>query len=574
MKGTLAEGVLPGLLRSLYVGRKSGLLHFTQGETRRTVLFHHGQIVRGESNVLEERLGETMVRRGMLSTPDFDRVSAIIISQRKRLGVVLRELGLADEEKLQDALGVQIHEILLKVFSDPTGEFAFAEATGDGPAEGDNTPKVSTGELILEAVDRVRDPELIRRSLGDINRVLTHPSDPLLRFQKVTLTPTDGYILSRVDGVMSAREIIQMLGLPEEDVCRSLLGLLSTGLVEFRAGATRTPASAPKTAEPASRPAPAPAPPIPPPPAPQAPPAANAPPPRGPAAPVAPPAPPSPAKPAAAVAPPPAASAPGPTRVETTEERRKEILDAWSGIKTRTHYEVLGLPEGSTAAQVKDAYFRLAKRLHPDVHTDPALADLHDKLEAVFIRLGQAYQALKDVKPKAPIAPKATPSTPAAPSAPEPEPSAPPMDAQKIHEALYKAEKAYEADKYWDAIQLAEGALPHCEAPGVPAKHLSRARLILAKCFMKNPNWVRRAEEQLQLIMEKDPKNIEAIYLLATIYKAGGLKSRAISLLRRVLELNSEHTKATADLDALLAEQQPEPPAPSGGILKKFFGRS
>jgi cytochrome c-type biogenesis protein CcmH/NrfG len=96
--------------------------------------------------------------------------------------------------------------------------------------------------------------------------------------------------------------------------------------------------------------------------------------------------------------------------------------------------------------------------------------------------------------------------------------------------------------------------------------------MILAKCFMKNPNWVRRAEEQLQLLLDKDPKNVEATYFLSTIYKAGGLKTRAITLLRRVLELNPEHQQAPADLDALAPSESTSPPQ-GEGFLKKFFGK-
>jgi hypothetical protein len=45
MQGALAEGVLPLVLRTLYVGRKTGLLHVTRGEERGSVCFTHGNIV-------------------------------------------------------------------------------------------------------------------------------------------------------------------------------------------------------------------------------------------------------------------------------------------------------------------------------------------------------------------------------------------------------------------------------------------------------------------------------------------------------------------------------------------------
>jgi len=37
MKGLLSEGALPGVLRDVYVGRRSGRLHFSRGDQRYSV---------------------------------------------------------------------------------------------------------------------------------------------------------------------------------------------------------------------------------------------------------------------------------------------------------------------------------------------------------------------------------------------------------------------------------------------------------------------------------------------------------------------------------------------------------
>src|SRR5262249_40676337 len=153
--------------------------------------------------------------------------------------------------------------------------------------------------------------------------------------------------LSRVDGTVSAREIMQMIPLPPEETQKSLFGLLCTGVVEHAPGPPK--GTAPRVA-PASRPAPAAAPQPPPAPAPPPaapPPAAAAPPPPAPRP--GPPAPPPASAPSAPPVPPPAAA----------EERRREILDAFDNLKTRTHYEVLGIATTATEAQVKEAYFKL-----------------------------------------------------------------------------------------------------------------------------------------------------------------------------------------------------------------------
>ena len=59
----------------------------------------------------------------------------------------------------------------------------------------------------------------------------------------------------------------------------------------------------------------------------------------------------------------------------------KQFEEAWEGRKSRNHFEVLGLERSATASEVKEAYFRLAKRFHPDVHHGAHLGDLRDKLE-------------------------------------------------------------------------------------------------------------------------------------------------------------------------------------------------
>ena len=58
------------------------------------------------------------------------------------------------------------------------------------------------------------------------------------------------------------------------------------------------------------------------------------------------------------------------------------------------HYATLGLERGTTAAQVKEAYRKLALRLHPDVNDAP-------EAEELFANLTEAYGILSDAKRRA-----------------------------------------------------------------------------------------------------------------------------------------------------------------------------
>ena len=545
MNGNLTEGVVPGLLREIYVGRRSGTLTLARGQEQQRLRFRRGHIVNATTNVVEGRLGEMLVRRGQLSEADLARATEVVVREKRRLGEVLGELGLLDASQLEDAVALHVHETLARVFTWPDGVYSFHEEPEDGPGQ-ELTLKVSTGELILAAVQAVRDPDVVRFLLGDMDRVLALSSDPLLRFQRLTLSPADGFVLSRVDGLTSAREIVRMIPLPEEQVERSLLALLSTGAIEHAAG--RRPREAAAAPPPAAAPTPVPTP------APT--PAATAPPeppPRPPEAPVD----------------------------EKSAERRREILEAFGGLKTKTHFEVLGLPRSAGEADVKEAYFSLARRFHPDAHHAASLEDLRDELEAVFIRLGEAYEVLRDARKRSDYEerlgrPRPKPvgeaAAPAAAGPGEPAPPEPPRDeseeARRAEEAIRRAGKLFEQEKYWDAIQLLEPAVVAARG-----KARTKGRALLARCLLKNPKWTKRGEEMLLAVTREDPPAVEPWALLGALYAEKGMRARAATMYRRALDLDPEHEAAREYLAANAAD--PEPPEDEGGsgLLGRLFRR-
>jgi tetratricopeptide (TPR) repeat protein len=353
-----------------------------------------------------------------------------------------------------------------------------------------------------------------------------------------------------VDGTLSAREVMQLIPLPLEETQKSLFGLLSTGVVEYLPLPKR-PRPAVEPAGPKGR-------------------AAGALPDLG-GAPV----------PAAAAVPgpmpaplPPAA--PAPERSALSETRRQEILEAYAALKTRSHFDLLGVERHATEGQVKEAYFRMAKRFHPDAHHDAALSDLRDKLEAVFIKLGDAYEVLRNPRIRASYerqldakVPRPEAAAPPPPPTPSEQPPAvdPAQERREAEDAIRKAARSVAAEKYWEAIQLLEPAIGRVEG-----KVRQNGRILLARSYMKNPNWVKQGEELLLAVSQEDPKNIEALMLLGNLYKNGGLRSRAISTFRKVLDLKPDHEDALGALTELTPEE-PEP-GPSGGFIKKIFGRS
>ena len=231
------------LLREIYVGEKTGHLHFAVGRERKGLRILKGRILHGTSDAAGEHLGDVLVRYGLLDQTNLERAVAIVLSERKRLGAVLSDLGLVDRAALEEAVGIHTREILFSALDRPDVTFSFEETSESNLATDLVCPQ-SLGQVILEATRRVLDPDLVKRVLGDMSRVLALSNDPLLRSQKITLTPTDGFVLSRIDGTLSARDVVGLIPLAVEDTERSLFSLLCTGIVGYRAeGEVRRPSA-------------------------------------------------------------------------------------------------------------------------------------------------------------------------------------------------------------------------------------------------------------------------------------------------------------------------------------------
>ena len=530
-----------------------------------------------------------------------------------RLERVLSEIGMrkpaADADPTPASPPSTLRDQLIERLADDSQQVHF-EAGGETPRDL-VAVAVATEPLILEAVRQMRHDDAVRAALGDLDQQLV--ATTALADER-TLTLTEGYLLSRIDGLLSARQVLQIVPLDARETERSLLGLMLTGRVVCRPAPAR-PAGAPRAAAEAVEPTVTEAEPIAEPIAepmaePMAEPVAE---------PVAQPAadplaveqapaadavltpavrftaPPEPeaeddvvdardepiveaipddelSAGDAASAPPLAPPAPAPD--PATMARRREILEYFQSLPLKNHFEVLAVEPGCTDADVRRAYVALVKRFHPDSQRDRRLEDLHDILEAITIRVGEAWEVLGEAKSRASYESRAgisrrtstRPEASAGPKASAVPPAAAPDEPDEYvapEEVLFKARRLLAQARYWDAIQMLESALPRME----PTSQQHRGRLLLARAYSKNPNWLRRAEEMLQELMREDPTNADVHYELGLLYKTGGFVARAQSMFRRALELRPGHKEASAELGVQTDA------AEGGGLLKRLFKR-
>ncbi len=268
---------------------------------------------------------------------------------------------------------------------------------------------------------------------------------------------------------------------------------------------------------------------------------------------------------------------------EETAALRQEIQTAYAALKTRTHFEVLGLPRASGAAQVRNAYFQLFRRLHPDLRLDPKLSDLSRQIDAVAARIEEAYEALIDPASRSryetmlgpsrrtPPSVQRAPTPPSAPPTPPPraEPPSGPVSvlpprppgsvpvasvdadvssATRLAEQLFlEARGLIAKEDYWGAIQVLERAVVLEQGSRVNQS----ARILLAQTTARNPKWLKQAEAALLRIVEEDPRCVDGHLALAGVYRSAGARSRALGQLRKALELDPGNKRAQAEMDEL-----------------------
>ncbi|MFL6273743.1 MAG: DnaJ domain-containing protein [Blastocatellia bacterium] len=86
---------------------------------------------------------------------------------------------------------------------------------------------------------------------------------------------------------------------------------------------------------------------------------------------------------------------------ESADRLRLEVGRKLHYFSQADFYEVLSVSRNASTAEIKAAYYQLAKKFHPDRHRQPGLTELKAQLDALFSLITQAYQTLSEAAQRA-----------------------------------------------------------------------------------------------------------------------------------------------------------------------------
>lgn len=88
-------------------------------------------------------------------------------------------------------------------------------------------------------------------------------------------------------------------------------------------------------------------------------------------------------------------------QVEIDDAIKREILYVFDQLNNIDHYQLLGVDSKANRKEIRDGYFALSRRFHPDLFFRKLLGDYEVRIEKLFQRTVKAYETLSNPKKRA-----------------------------------------------------------------------------------------------------------------------------------------------------------------------------
>lgn len=248
LQGTLKDFSITEIIQLIGQQLKTGVLRIRRRKDLVELHFVDGMIVHVYSNYRGKKdlIGEILVKAGLITEEQLDRVLKIQKDTAKYLGEILVELQLLTKEDVLKVISTQIYETIYDLFWWEDGQFNFdlklVESYKKIPFA------LSTEQVLLnilrmvdewsEIEKKIFSPHLIFKRVPRLEE-RSASGLPSQSYLKESLTSEQELVYNLVDGVRTVQDIIDRSLLGKFNACENLVGLFEMGLVEI--AGVRTP---------------------------------------------------------------------------------------------------------------------------------------------------------------------------------------------------------------------------------------------------------------------------------------------------------------------------------------------
>ena len=229
IKGSLKEASLPDVLQLLAMGKKTGCLSVNHRTNFGYIYFEKGRISYASIVNRRDRLGDMLVKSGIITADQLQSaVQAQDRQRERRIGELLVDMGFLSRDALRQYIREQIEEAVYFLFTWNQGSFNF-EADVQ-PDEQEFLVSINPESLLLEGARRVDEWTLVEKKIPTFD-IVFEVDRPRLSASDLDLTPEQRGLLELVDGHRDVQQIIDASGMGEFDVGKVLYGLATAGFL-------------------------------------------------------------------------------------------------------------------------------------------------------------------------------------------------------------------------------------------------------------------------------------------------------------------------------------------------------
>lgn len=496
MNGKLIDQPLAELIREIGSKALSGALRLEYEAAKTVVYLERGHIVFAASNLRTLRLREYLKKQSLISDKEFAGLKTP--SADLRMASSLHAAGRLSKKDFDSLLITLVSDVLrvALLWTDGTWEF-------DERARLDEPVRITLDPsgLIKEAAQRL--------PLQFVSGRFRNPNETISRAPAGStgnnFLPAESFMLSRLDEPTKLEELVAVSGLRELDAYRVIYGLALSGFVqrEYWQNAFRTQAAKPVAGGPQVG---------------------------------------APSLPEVSAGKPEVTDHWAQARDKDSEDNLGDFLER---LRAATNfYEVIDVMPTAGVNEIKEAYYALARRYHPDRFHLKSGTRLHEQISSAFARITQAYETLIDPMARSTYDATLEKSRKFEQSAPKPTKagagplSADAGEADPGESAFAQAERNFREG--FSALEQGQfgAAITNLAAACRLNPREARFRAYYGRALAGLEKTRRLAESEIQTAVKLEPTNALYRTMLAELYFDLKFHRRAQTELDRALEID------------------------------------
>ncbi len=255
LEGTLRDFSLADIFQLIGLQRKTGVLTLRSTEDVVTIAFLEGRVVAADSlhKRLEDRLGQVLLRTGVISQEQLDAALREQMETLERLGRIMLKNGLVTRDEMRRAVEKQILQVVFRVFRWKDGDYHFSQETSiDYDAE--LVVPISAESILMEGARMLDEWPIIEKRIShrgalyvptaaarNVEVASAEELEELESFEfeaeppppsgKLRITPVERDVLALLDGLSTVDDLLRKSPHGEFETCKALYTLLSRSLI-------------------------------------------------------------------------------------------------------------------------------------------------------------------------------------------------------------------------------------------------------------------------------------------------------------------------------------------------------